>query len=115
MPLKARISGLAVVPASVPLSIVTSAGMPAKALVVAVKETAVNSRRRIAIPPQRPSPYRVAAPPVRTYNRARLDFMQPFYANVLRLSKPRGPWNPKVPPHVGGDASWVESTRVLGP
>jgi hypothetical protein len=45
-------SGLApVVPARMPLSMLTSAGMPAKALVVAVSETAVSSKRRIAIPP----------------------------------------------------------------
>ena len=35
-------------------SIVTSAGMAAKALVVAVKETAVSSRRRIESPRDRP-------------------------------------------------------------
>ncbi len=51
MPLKSRISRLApVVPAILPLSIVTSAGIAAKAPVVAVMETAVSSRRRM-IPP----------------------------------------------------------------
>src|SRR5688572_21884426 len=97
IPLKVRMSELApAVPAIVPLSIMTSAGIAAKAPVVAVMETAVSSRRRIAIPPNvDPSPYGVAATRGRTYNRARLDFMQPFYANVLRLSKRRGASNPR--------------------
>ena len=106
MPLNTRISELApVVPARAPLSTVTSAGMPAKALVVAVMETAASSKRRTQSPRSGPSPHGVAALPDRTYNRARFDFMQPFYANALRLSKPRGPWNLRVPAHIGGEAS----------
>jgi hypothetical protein len=56
MPLNTRTEALApVVPATMPLSSVTSAGIVAKAHVVAVSNTAVSSRRRIESPRDRPA------------------------------------------------------------
>ena len=95
---------------AMPLSMVTSAGMAAKALVVAVNETAASSRRRIAIPPK-PGLVRVrrscfTGPHVQSGSSC---FMQPFYANALRLSKPRAPWNLGSRRTVGGETSCTES------